>query len=515
MRAATQVEVRSAANGAGGDGAGATFLADAAVLSVFALLLLGIHFLTGNRYGFHRDELQFLSDARHLQAGFVAYPPMTALWGRAAIALFGISVQVFRLPAAVANGLTLVLSGLLARELGGRRAAQVMTACAMFPVAVAFSSLMQYNTFDLLAWTLSVFFTARVLRTGNGRNWLGVGFGVGFGVLSKYAIAFPVLSLLTGLVMLPSQRHHFRTRWFWLGALVAVAVASPNLLWLVRHHGITLQMESFIHKRDVRLGRAASYWTDQLKYTLLALPLAITGLVWLVRNVRYRLLSVFFLGPLILLALAKGRGYYLLPAYTVLYAAASVAVERWLARHRPGTRAAVRTAILLGLGANTAAVSYLFLPMFPAGSAPWRWQMQHNEDLANEVGWPEFVAQVAAIRDTLPAEDRTRLAVLANNYGEAGALELYGPRYALPEPISSTNTFHLRGYGPYEPETVLVVGSSLTQQNRNFQSCAVAGHVRLPDGVRNEETDDHPEILVCRHLRGRWPEVWSRSQAFG
>ncbi len=502
-------------HGAVGQMPGTLLWRDAGVLLSFAALLLLLHFLVGNGYGFHRDELQFLSDARHLDWGFVAYPPLTAFCGRVAIALFGMSPQVLRLPAAVANGVTLVLAGLLARELGGRRAAQVLTVCAIFPLAVAFSSVLQYNTFDLLAWTLMVFFTARVLRTGDERNWVGVGVGVGLGVQSKYAIAFPLASLLLGLVILPRQRQYLRSRWFWWGALVAVLLAAPNLIWLMRHGFITLQMEQFIHKRDVRLGRANGYWTDQIKFTMLALPLAIFGLVTLLRNARFRLLSAFYLGPLLLMALAKGRGYYLLPGYTVLYAAALAAIEAALRQRARWMRITAESAIGMAMAINTAAICWIYLPIFPVGSRGWNWQMANSSDLADEVGWPELAAQVAAVRDRLPAEDRTRLGVLANNYGEAGALELYGPQYGLPQPISSTNSFHLRGYGPYEPETVIVLGSHLEDQNRNFRSCQVVGQVRLPFGVQTEETRDHPEILVCRHLRLPWAEAWSRSQEFG
>ena len=141
--------------------------------------------------------------------------------------------------------------------------------------------------------------------------------------------------------------------------------------------------------------------------------------------------------------------------------------------------------------------------------------MKNNSDMADEVGWPEFVAQVAAVRDTLSVEDRSRLAILANNYGEAGALALYGPQYKLPTPISSTNTFHMRGYGPYEPETVIVTGGELDDQLKNFESCAVAAQVHIPFGVMNEESKYHRDILICHHLRRPWPAAWSRSQEFG
>ncbi len=488
---------------------------DVAVLSALAALLLVAHFAMGNGYGFHRDELQFLDDARHLQWGYIAFPPMTSFCGRIAIALFGISPQALRLPAAVVNALSMVITGLIARELGGSRAAQLLALAAAFPTSLLFSSLLQYNTFDMLAWLVVCLFTARLLRTEDPRNWIGVGVGIGIGVLSKYTIAFPVVSLLAAVLLLPSQRLALRSRWFWLGGLVATAIAAPNLLWLAQHHWITLQMEHSIHLRDVRLGRGNGFFSDQLKFTLLACPLALAGLVSLLRSARFRLLSALYLGPLLLLALMRARGYYLIPAYPLLYAAGVVVLERALAERSHWKRLLVRSALLGALAPNVAAVVWTYLPIWPVGSAAWNWQMKNNSDMANEIGWPEFVAQVAAIRDTLPLADREHLGVLANNFGEAGALALYGPQYHLPTPISSTNDFHPRGYGAYPPDPVIVLGSHLDDQLRNFESCSVVGHTVLPYGVHNEETDDEPEMLLCRHLRRPWPEAWSRSQEFG
>ncbi len=488
---------------------------DVFVLSMFASVLLVVHFVMGNGYGFHRDELQFLDDARHLQWGFVAYPPLTSFFGRMAIALFGISPQVLRLPAALVNAVSLVLAGLMARELGGGRAAQVVTLMLSFPLALTFSSVLQYNTFDLLAWSILILSTAHVLRTGDERFWLGAGIGLGLGVLSKYAIAFPLLSLLAGIVLLPSQRHHLRNRWFWMGALLAMLIAAPNLLWLARHHFITLQMEHYIHLRDVRMGRADGYFTDQIKFTMFGLPFAIGGLIALLRSPRFRLLSVFYLGPFLLFALIKGRGYYLVPAYSVLYASGAVGLERWLENRTRVARGLVYAVVTAAVLVEVAAVTWAYMPIWRPGSAAWNWQMQNNDDMANEIGWPELVAQVAAVRDHLPPSNRAHYAVLAENYGEAGALELYGPQYGLPTPISTVNDFHDRGYGPFEPQTLIVVGGQLASESKFFASCSVVATVHLPYGVRDEESVDHPQILICHHLREPWPTVWARSQDFG
>jgi 4-amino-4-deoxy-L-arabinose transferase-like glycosyltransferase len=487
---------------------------DVFVLSALAAVVMVVHFLMGNGYGFHRDELQFLDDARHLQWGFVPYPPMTSFFGRMAIAMFGISVQVFRLPAAVVNAVSLVLAGLMAREMGGGRAAQIVALLLCLPIALAMSSLMQYVSFDMLAWSVLILSTAAVLRTGDERFWLGAGLGLGLGVLSKYAIAFPLVSLLAGVIVLPSQRRHLKSRWFWMGALLAVVIAAPNLIWLVRHHFVTLQMEHFIHARDVRIGRAQGYFTDQLKFMMFGLPFAVGGLVALLRSPRFRLLSVFYLGPLVLFALVKGRGYYLLPAYPVVYAAGAVGLERWLAARRKAVRGVMYGAVMAAVLLEVAAVAWSTLPIWRPGSAGWKWQMKNSYDLANEVGWPQLVAEVAAVRDGLTPAERSSYAVLAENYGAAGAVALYGPKYGLPVPIATVNDFYDRGWGPFEPETLIVVGGRLEDESKFFESCKVMGMVRLPYGVQNEESEDHPQILVCHHLKEPWPVVWGRSRDF-
>jgi 4-amino-4-deoxy-L-arabinose transferase-like glycosyltransferase len=488
---------------------------DLLLLGIFAALIFVAHFLVGNGYGFHRDELQFIDDGRHLHWGFVAYPPLTAFAARIAILGGNITPASVRLAAAIVNAVSLVLIGLIARELGARRIGLALTAIAALPLTLAFSVFLQYNTFDLLAWTVTVLFTARLLRTEDPRHWLGVGLGIGIGVESKYSIAFLAVSLLMAFLILPSQRHLLRSRWFVYGIAVAALIAAPNLLWLTRHHFITLQMEHFIHARDVRHGRADGFYTDQVKYTMFAFPLAMAGLLSLLRSPRLRLLSAVYLGPLLCFILLKGRGYYLLPAYPVLFAAGAVAVERSFAARPAWLRLSFRSVVAAALLLDIAAMTFAYLPVWKPYSAGWNWQMKNNGDSAEEVGWPEFVAQVAEVRDALPPEDRASLAVLANNYGEAGALALYGPKYGLPTPISSTNSFHDRGWGPFDAETVIVTGGDLDDQLTNFKTCRIAAKVHMPYGVRNEESRDHPDILVCHHILVPWPLRWAHSQEFG
>jgi hypothetical protein len=141
--------------------------------------------------------------------------------------------------------------------------------------------------------------------------------------------------------------------------------------------------------------------------------------------------------------------------------------------------------------------------------------LKNNGDLREEIGWNELVKTVAEIRDSLPPEQRQNYGVLVGNYGEQGAIEILGPAYNLPQPISGTNSAWLRGYPTPPPSTLIVLGFSQRQAERAFSSCHVAGHISNPYGVENEETKYHPDIFVCGPPVKPWPEFWKDFQRFG
>ena len=490
---------------------------DFALLCAWALLTVLFHLVTGSRYGFHRDELATLSDARTLAWGYVAYPPVTPFFAHLSLLLFGTSLTGFRLFAAVACGLTILLTGLMARALGGRRGAQLLAAIAATPFTLVAGSMMQYVSFDYLAWVAVTYFVVRLCQTDDPRWWLALGAAIGFGMLSKYSMPVCVVGIAVG-VFSTGLRAHLRSRWLWLGALLSLLIFLPNFLWQVRHHFISLDFLREIHARDVRIGRAATFLPDQLKLTTLALPLALAGLYFYflaAAGRRFRALGWICVVPFALFLLAKGRGYYVAGIYPALYAAGAVWGENWLTRLRRGWQRTVRALAWTALSLDLAVVLAFFTPLAPFNSRWWWRAAQMDPDMCEEIGWPELVQTVARIRDSLPASDRSRLGILTANYGEAGALELYGPAYGLPRPISGINSFWARGYGDPPPETVIALGFSRASLERKFTSVQLIGHVTNRHKVPNEETTDHPAIYLCRGLRKSWPEFWKDFQYFG
>jgi hypothetical protein len=490
---------------------------DTTILVCLALATVGIHLLTGGQYGFHRDELATLDDARHLAWGYVAYPPITPFFGHVALTLFGTSLVGFRFFAALAQAVAVLLAGLMARELGGGRGAQLAAATAGVPFALAGGALMQYVSFDYLCWVLTAYFVVRLLKTEDPRWWLAIGASIGLGMMTKYTMGFFVIGIVVG-VLATSTRRYFASKWLWAGVALSLLVFLPNLIWQAQHHFIALDFLRHIHERDIRWGRTKDFLPDQLKLTLFAIPLWFAGLYYCLLSSagrRFRMLAWMYLVPLLLFVVAKGRGYYLAAAYPMLYAAGSVWGEQWLRTLRRSWASAARAVAWTALVANVAVTVAFTLPVAPINSAWWKRAVKIQGDFREEVGWPELTQAVAQIRDSLPEQDRARLGILAGNYGEAGAINLYGPSYGLPPAISGINSFWARGYGNPPPETLIVLGISRGFLDRNFSSCELAGHTPNPYGIENEETSDHPDIYVCRGLRQSWPEFWSDFQYYG
>lgn len=490
---------------------------DLAILICIAAATVLVHVVTGHQYGFQRDELATLEDARHLAWGFVAYPPVTPFFGRLSLILFGTSLAGFRFFAAVAQAVALVFVGWMARELGGRRGAVLLAAAAGVPFALGGGALMQYVSFDYLCWVLVSYFVVRLLKSADPRWWLPIGATIGFGMESKYTMGFFALAIVAAVLLTP-ERKCFGSRWLWIGVALSILVFLPNLIWQAQHHFVSLDFLKHIHTRDVGEGRADGFLLRQLELTLLATPLALAGLYFYLLAAagrRFRALGWMFVVTLVLFVIAKGRWYYLAGAYPMLYAAGAVWGEQRLASAGRGWAAAVRTMAWLALACDAALLFAIALPSAPVNSPRWKFAAKFNGDLVEEIGWPELTAEVARVWESLPASERSRAGILAANYGEAGAIALYGPQLGLPRPLSGINSFWVMGYGNPPPETLIVLGYSQRFRDANFSSCQLAGHTPNPYGIVNEETGDHPDIFVCRGMKQSWPDFWSDFQYFG
>jgi Dolichyl-phosphate-mannose-protein mannosyltransferase len=480
-----------------------------------------IHIAFSGRYGFHRDELLSYSNAMHLDWCYVVYPPLTAWFARVELAVFGNNLVGYRFLPAVAIGFVSVLAGLIARAMGGGRRAMLVAAVSAGiagPVSFA-GSFFSYMSFDLLWWVLVAWATAELVRSQNPRWWIAIGVGVGLGLLTKYTILFFVTGLLGGMLLTPNRRW-FRSGWFWVGAAVALAMALPVVVWQFQHNFVAIAWMKSIHARDLSWGRADYFLPNQFWSVTspVTVPIWCAGLWYLFASrtdKRFRILSWMYVITLILFLVAKGRDYYLAPAYPMLLAAGAVWGEKWVGSLQRSTQNVITHTVWSSLAAGALVTFLLTLPIAPIQSPLWRAADTVNHCFNSEVGWPEFVATVAHVRDSLPAEERDGVRVLASDEGMAGAVNLYGRAYRLKEAISGMNSNWLRGYGNPPPQTVIAVGFKRNELDEIFTNCRPAAQLSNPYGVVNQTLEGREEVYICRNTRLPWPEFWKRFLYYG
>ena len=487
-----------------------TLLAIAAAMAV-------VHIATNGRYGFHRDELQTLSDALHMDWGFVAYPPFTPFVERVGLALFGPSLIGLRMFSVVAQSAAIFITGLMARELDGGRLAQITAAIsvALAPLSMFEGTEFQYTTFDYLWWVLISYFVVRLLKSSDPRWCVPIGAVIGLGLLTKYTMAFYVTGIVGG-VMLTTARSFLRSKWFWIGAALALLISLPNLIWQLRHDLISLHFLQYIHRRDVGQGRSEGFWRDQFRIdtNLGTAPLWIAGLIFLFRDQRYRMLAWMYVIPLTLFAATKARFYYVGAAYPMLLAMGAVTSERWILTLRQGWRWIVEAVLFTGIALCGMYFAVVIIPWAPCGRLK-EFALKNNGDLREEIGWEDLARAVADVRDGLTVQQKQNFGVMVGNYGEGGAITILGAKYHLPPAIQLTNSGWLRGYPLPPPDTLIVVGWTQQQLEDAFTSCRVAGHNGNTIGVKNEESEGHPYIYVCGPPKQGWAEFWKTHERFG
>ena len=496
---------------------------DVAILVYLAMATVVVHVLTGGQYGFQRDELATLEDARHLAWGYVAYPPVTPFFGRISLELFGTSLTGFRFFAAIAEAIAVVLTGLMARELGGSRWAQLVAATAAVPFCLAGGALMQYVSFDYLSWVLTAYFTLRLLKSSDPRWWVAIGSSIGLGMLSKYSMPFLVAGLVVG-VLATNVRRHLKSRWLWCGVAVSLLIFLPNLIWNLNNHWPFLELMHNIRAsgRDVRLS-AFEFFTQQvLLLHPLTAPIWITGVFALLLSQRlkkYRMLGWCYLSAFTAFVALKGKNYYLAPIYPMLFAAGAVIVENGIVRTR---QAWLKPATIVLLIAGGAWLAPLVVPVFSVdhfisymNDLPFkvpRSEHSHERALlpqhyADQFGWEEMTAVTAQAWARVPPEERRDCGIFAQDYGQAGAIDFFGPRYGLPPALSGHQTYFLWGPRNYSGNCLIILDDKKEVLDQLFEHVEYVGTSDNPYALER-----NIPVFLCKgakfgSLQKLWPKL--------
>jgi len=485
--------------------------------------------LTATRYGYFRDAFYYLACSEHLDWGYVDQPPLIVLIAWIARHTLGTSLRALLFWPALAGAGRILLISAFARELGAKRFGIALAATlAVVPgVWWALDHQFAMNAFEVLFWTGCAFVVLRLIKTENPKLWLAFGAIAGLGLENKYSVAVFALALLIGLALTPQRKLLF-TPWLLAGAGVALLLFSPNLIWNIQHHWPFLELMRNIRSsgRMIVLPAGAFLFQQILITNPLGFPFWFGGLLFLFfsRNAKlYRALAWAFVITIGFFLLADGKNYYSAPAYGTVLAAGAVVVERLLSSERlaarPWVASFLKPATLVWLIAGVLAGLPLVLPILSVQSylayqSHLPFEIPHPEHsdegallpqhYADEFGWDELVAAVARVYYSLPENERAKAAIFTNNFGEAGAIDFFGPRYGLPKAICGNQSYFLWGPRNYTGEIVIRVGSSLNEVQPYYESVVVAATINHPYSLAFERRP----ILLCRGLKGNLQALW-------
>jgi Dolichyl-phosphate-mannose-protein mannosyltransferase len=481
------------------------------IAAALAALLIAF----ADRYGYHRDELYFLACGRHLAWGYPDQPPLVPLLAWLAASLDASSLVLLRLPSALASAVLVIVTGLLARELGSGRAAQVLAAASISVAAVVLGSghLLSTTTFGLPVWAGLCWLIVRILRTGDDRLWLAAGVLAGVGLFASDLVAFLMFAVLAGLAI-AGPRRPLRSGWLYAGGLIALVMWLPYLVWQAQHGWPELAISRSIASGGS--GTSAPRWALVPEQLVLVSPYLaavwLTGLVRLLRGgaLRWcRALGVAYLVLVVVFLVTGGKPYYLAGMFPLLLAAGAQPVVDWARRGRRWLRQAlVGAALVLSLTSLP-----IVLPIVPVGSIRHTPIVALNYDAGETIGWPAYVREIGAVYAALPPAQRASAIVLGSNYGEAGAVDRFGRADGLPAAYGVQNGYSYWGPPPASAATAVAVGFSRGTLAPACGTLRLAGRLSNHVGVADDEQG--APVWVCSALRAPWPALWPRLRDLG
>jgi hypothetical protein len=508
-----------------------TLIGGTTVVACVAVFKLLLHLATAANYGLFTDELYFLACGEHLAWGYVDMPPLTAVQAWTARTIFGDSLYAIHLFPALAGAGLILIVGAIARQLGGGRFAQGLAALAALvaPGWLALDAYLSMNSIELLLVAGLSLVMIRMLRTGNTKLWLVFGLLAGIGLLNKHTILLFSFAFIAGL-LLTRDRWLVYNKWFLIGGAIALVLFLPNLIWMWQHHFPHLEQLANIRRnqRNVSL-TPLGFIGQQIQFMHPAtLPIWLAGLWRFMfgRDAdtdpsrpprRFAALGLAYLIAITILILVNGRTYYLLPAYPMLLGCGAVAIEKWFEGAELPWMKPVYVTVLIISGALLAPLG---MPLLPPetyirytrvlGLSPPSIETRRTSALpqlfADRFGWPEMAQTVAAAYNSIPEPERSKTAIFGQDYGQAGAIDFYGPKLGLPKAISGHLSYWYWGPRDYTGETMLVMGDRREVLEQKFESVEKVGEV----GHQYAMASQHWELFLCRGPKG-WTnlqEIW-------
>ena len=512
---------------------------------LIAVAAVAVELAVSARYGYVRDELYFLSAGQHLAFGYVDQPALTPVLARLGAALTGNTLVGFRVLPALALGALVVMTAMMSGRLGAGRTGQVLAALAAATCGEYLGAMHELTTTtpDFVFWAATLLLVMRLLASQDPRWWVAIGGCAGLASEAKWNIAF-LLAMLAAGFLLTDARRLLRSRYLLAGALIAAVLAAPDLIWQAAHGWPGLEVFRAL-QGDAGHNRLV-YWPAQIFYTGVVLtPLWAAGAVWSLRSAAartFRPVAIACVAVIALQFVLGGKPYYAGAAFTFLLAAGCVPLERRLADRRARSSEASSSRASLSrtssrapsflaspflaspfrapafwagaaMVAGAALGAPVALPILPAAALHTVPLQKINYDLGEEISWPSQVALVAREYQALPAAQRDQTTILTGNYGEAGAIERYGPGDGLPQAYSGANNFWLWGPPPAADTAAIAVDVDPALLHREFAH--VRKVARFWNGLGVDDDEQGVPIYLATGLKTTWAEAWPAFRAYG
>ncbi len=506
-------------NSQGADDRGSSLL-----LLALALAKVLIQFAGINHYGFFRDEFYYVACGEHLAWGYVDQPPLVALAAWFARHTLGDSMFAIRFLPVLAGAAVVYVTGRIARELGAGLFGQFLAAGSILlaPAYLAFDSFFSMNAFEPLIWALCAWIVIRIVRGGSPKLWMLFGAIAGVGLENKHTMLVFGFAIVAGL-LITGEFRQFTSRWIWIGGAIAFAIFLPNLIWEATHGWPQIEVvrngEAF---KILHISAFEFLWEQVLFMQPVALPVWLGGLCWYffaADGRKFRFLGCAYLIVLAVFIAFDGKSYYALPVYPVLMAAGGVAIERWLQAPKRKWARVSYAAILILVGLVTLPFGVPLLPVATfvkySNLLPYGKSVKAERDqpvelpqlYADMFGWDNLGRAVAKVYYSLPVDERAGCAIIAGNYGEAGAIDYYGGKLGLPKPISGHNSYFDWGPRGYTGQCVILVGERAEELSKLFGEATLVTKISSPYATLAEQ---NVPIYICRKPSAPLAELWSR-----
>jgi len=486
------------------------------LLTILVSVKLFIHLFGNINYGFHRDELLHLAVSDHLAWGYFEFPPMIAFIGKIASAVFGYSLSGIRLFSTLAGITILLFSCLMAKEMGAKWKGILLTGICILSFLPFYRNhtLFQPVAFNQLIWTVGFYCIIRYTNSEKNKYLLLLGVVLGLGLLTKYTMLVWAFSAFIGLTISYGAQL-LNNKWFYLSGIIGLIIFLPNLIWQLQNDFPLLQHLQALKDSQLDKTDKLSYITEQLLFvnTFSVSLIGIIGLLILKPLKDYKSLGLCILILFITMWIVDAKAYYVFGIYPALFAAGATQIELWFTK-KPLLFYAISFIVFI--------IPVYYIPQLTPilrieqyvdykELKPTNGRYELTGDYADMFGWEEQVKLVDSVYNSLSEQEQNNSVIWAENYGEAGAVQIIGDKYGLPDPICRHGSFWSWGYGNPNASVWISLGNESGAVNHVFDSVTLIKIIKHPYAI--EEENNIP-LYLCRNPKVNIPQWWADSRKY-